>query len=242
MKICVAQTKPVTGNLEQNIIRHKEFIRLAASHGADIIIFPELSLTSYEPALAKALAMDVHDHRLDDFQTISNSKKITIGAGIPVRTEKGITIGMMVFQPHHERLVYAKKYIHPDEEEFFVPGQNFPTINIAANTIALAICYELSVLAHADEAFKNGATIYIASVAKFMNGIDKATQRLSEIARTQNVFVLMSNCIGHADGSICAGNTAAWNRQGVLLAQLDESNEGIVLLNTETERCTFHIL
>jgi predicted amidohydrolase len=242
MKICVAQTKPVTGNIEQNIIRHKEFIRLAASLGADIIVFPELSLTSYEPALAKALAVDIHDHRLDDFQTISNAKKITIGAGIPVRTKKGITIGMIVFQPHHERLLYAKKYIHPDEEEFFIPGQNFPAINVAANTIALAICYELSIPAHAAEAFTTGAGIYIASVAKFMNGIDKATQRLSEIARTQGVFTLMSNCIGHADGSICAGKTAAWNTQGVLLAQLDESSEGILLLDTETTGCTLQTL
>jgi predicted amidohydrolase len=75
-----------------------------------------------------------------------------------------------------------------------------------------------------------------------MNGIDKATQRLSEIARTQGVFTLMSNCIGHADGSICAGKTAAWNTQGVLLAQLDESSEGILLLDTETTGCTLQTL
>lgn len=242
MKICVAQTKPVTGNIEQNIIRHKEFIKLAVSLGADIIIFPELSLTSYEPALAKALAVDIQDHRLDDFQTISNAKKITIGAGIPVRTEKGIVIGMIVFQPHQERLVYAKKYIHPDEEEFFIPGQNFPTLNVASCPVALAICYEISIPEHAAEAFTHGAVIYIASVAKFKSGIDKATQRLSEIARTHGVFTLLSNCIGHADGSLCAGKTAAWNTQGALLAQLDESNEGILLMDTKTEHCTLKTL
>lgn len=242
MKICVAQTKPVTGNIEQNIIRHKEFIELATSHGAAVVIFPELSLTGYEPSLAKALVVDVHDSRLNDFQTISNAKKITIGTGVPVRTEKGIIIGMIVFQPNRERLIYAKKYIHPDEEEFFVPGRNFPTINIAGNTIALAICYELSVQAHADEAFKSGAAIYIASVAKVTNGVDKATQRLSEMARSQHVFTLMSNSIGTADGAICAGKTTAWSSQGEVLAQLDESHEGILILDTAAEHCTLHTL
>lgn len=242
MKICVAQTRPVTGDIQQNILRHKEFINRATSPGADIIIFPELSLTGYEPTLAKTLAVDLQDNRLDDFQTISNAQKITIGAGIPLRTEKGITISMILFQPHRERLVYAKKYIHPDEEEFFIPGQNFPTMAIAGNTVAFAICYELSVQAHADEAFQNGAAVYIASVAKFTNGVAKATQQLSEIAATRNVPVLMSNAIGAADGGMCAGKTAAWNAKGILLAGLDESHEGILILDTEAESCTVQIL
>ena len=228
MKICVAQTRPVTGDIEQNILRHKEFINHATSPGVDMIIFPELSLTGYEPTLAKALAVDLHDSRLDDFQSISNAQKITIGAGIPLKTEEGITISMIIFQPHRERLVYAKKYIHPDEEPFFIPGKNFPVMTIAGNTTALAICYELSVPAHADEAFKNGASIYIASVAKFTSGVDKATQRLAEIAQTKNAWVLMSNAIGPADGGICAGKTAAWNKEGTPLAQLNETNEGIL--------------
>lgn len=242
MKICVAQIKPVTGNIQSNIIRHKKFVHAAIAHYVDVIIFPELSLTGYEPTLAKALAVDLPDNRFDDFQTISNAQKITIGAGIPLRTEKGITISMIIFQPHQKQTVYAKRYIHPDEEEFFIPGHNFPTLALAGNTLALAICYELSVPAHADDAFKNGASVYIASVAKFTNGVDKATQRLSDIARTRSALVLMSNAIGAADGGICAGKSAAWNKDGTLLAQLDDSHEGILILDTETESCTVQLL
>jgi predicted amidohydrolase len=242
MKICAAQTQPVTGNIQANIIRHKQFVHAAIAHYADVIIFPELSLTGYEPTLAKALAVDINDHRLDDFQTICNERNISIGAGIPVRTEKGITIGMIVFQPNHEQSVYAKKYIHPDEEEFFIPGRNFPTLSLGGSRVALAICYELSIPAHADDAFKNGASVYIASVAKFTNGVDKATQRLSDIAHTRRALVLMSNAIGAADGGICAGKSAAWNKDGTLLAQLDDSHEGILILDTETESCTVQLL
>jgi len=242
MKICVAQTRPVTGDIEQNILRHKEVIHRATSLGSDVIIFPELSLTGYEPTLAKDLAIDLNDNRLDDFQTMSNAHKITIGAGIPVRTAKGITISMIIFQPHRERIAYSKKYIHPDEEEFFIAGQNFPTLAIAGHTIALAICYELSVSAHTDEAFRNGTAIYIASVAKFTKRIDKAMQQLSEIAGTKHAFVLMSNAIGPADGATCAGKTAAWNTNSTLINALSESQEGILILDTETESCSMQML
>ena len=52
MKICAAQTRPVKGNIQQNIENHKKLINLAVVNGADIIIFPELSITGYEPELA----------------------------------------------------------------------------------------------------------------------------------------------------------------------------------------------
>lgn len=242
MKICAAQIKPVTGDIDQNILHHKEVIARGNSLGADVIIFPELSLTGYEPTLAGTLAITLDDNRLDDFQTMSNDQNITIGAGIPVQTEKGITISMIIFQPHRERRVYSKKYIHPDEEEFFISGQNFPILTIAEHSVAFAICYELSVPAHAEEAFKNGAAIYIASVAKFTTGVDKAAQRLSEIAGTRHAFVLMCNAIGPADGAVCAGKTSAWNTNGTLIAQLNEPQEGILILDTETGVCFMHTL
>ena len=59
MKIAVAQTKPVTGDIDSNIKNHITLATVAADNGADIIIFPELSLTGYEPSLAKQLATDL---------------------------------------------------------------------------------------------------------------------------------------------------------------------------------------
>jgi predicted amidohydrolase len=47
--------------------------------------------------------------------------------------------------------------------------------------------------------------------------------------------VMMSNCIGQADGYECAGKTSIWNNQGVLLGQLDDKNEGVLILDTLTQ-------
>src|SRR5688500_4821533 len=100
MKICVVQTKPVKGRIDRNIHKHKQLINLAISHGAGIIIFPELSITGYEPELAKELAMEPDDPRLDDFQTISDARQVTIGVGVPTKNERGICISMILFHPN----------------------------------------------------------------------------------------------------------------------------------------------
>ena len=48
--------------------------------------------------------------------------------------------------------------------------------------------------------------------------------------------VLFSNCIGTSGGYECNGRTAVWNNKGVLLAQLGETNEGILILDTVTQQ------
>ena len=234
MKICVVQTRPVKGDIQANIAGHKRLIDLAISNQAGTIIFPELSVTGYEPELAHELAMDAYDVRLDDFQQISDNKSVTIGVGVPTRNDRGISISMIVFQPHTKRQIYSKKYLHEDELPFFVQGENTNAL-LGETNVALAICYELSVPQHAEDAVKSGAAIYIASAVKTKSGVEKAMQRLSEIALNYSLIVLLSNCIGISGGYDCDGRTSAWNNKGVLLAQLGEKKEGILIMDTETE-------
>lgn len=235
MKICVAQTKPVAGNVAQNIMQHKKLVNLAVLHGADLIIFPELSLTGYEPKLAQALATTKDDNRLDALQNISNEKGITIGAGMPLKSSEGVLIGMILFSPQQPRRSYAKQYLHEDETPYFIGGKEAVFLEEGGQKIALAICYELSVPAHAADAFTNGATIYIASVAKTEKGVMAATERLAAIARQYAVPVLMANCVGVCDGEVCAGHSSAWNYKGSLVAQLSSTSEGLIMMDTATE-------
>ena len=73
MKICVGQTRPVKGDIQTNIANHKKWIELAISNRAKIVIFPELSITGYEPELARELVVHQDDHRFDDFQMIADA-------------------------------------------------------------------------------------------------------------------------------------------------------------------------
>jgi predicted amidohydrolase len=238
MRICVAQTRPVKGDVQSNIEKHKAFIELATSNGADLVIFPELSVTSYEPELAKELATDPDDGRFDDFQTISDDRQITIGVGVPTKNGAGVSISMVLFQPHKERQTHSKKYLHSDEEPFFTSGQSTVDLTCGEVKIALAICYELSVPEHAEKAFKRGAKIYIASAAKSAVGVERAIERLSEIAAKYSMTVLMSNCVGRCDNFESAGRSSVWNDRGLLLGQLNDTDEGIIVIDTDTQELT----
>lgn len=232
MKIAVAQTKPVTGDIESNIKNHLKLSTLAADNGADIIIFPELSLTGYEPSLAKQLATSIDDSRLQVFQQLSNEKHITIGLGLPTNAETGIHITMVLFQPNTPRQANSKMYLHADEEPFFVSGENLPGLVINNTPIALAICYEIAIPQHSENAHKSGAQLYVASVAKTVKGIEKAWAGLSEIACKYEMTVLLSNCVGMCEDGLCGGKSAAWNKKGELLGQLNDTDEGILVFDT----------
>jgi len=59
MKICIAQTTSEKGNVQRNFENHLQFVERAIKLNADLIIFPELSITSYEPDLANELATEI---------------------------------------------------------------------------------------------------------------------------------------------------------------------------------------
>ena len=142
---------------------------------------------------------------------------------------------MVIFQPRKPRQTYSKKYIHADEESFFIPGKN-STTSVKGTNIALAICYELSIPEHSENAFKTGAEVYIASVAKTASGIETAVKTLAEVANKYSMTVLLSNCIGLSGGYDCTGKTSIWNNKGVQVGQLNDTNEGILIIDTATQK------
>ncbi len=137
---------------------------------ANMLVFPELSITGYEPLLASELATTQDDERFNDFQLISNGSKVVIGLGAPIQAEAGVMIGMVIFQPNKPRQTYSKQYLHADELPFFVPGDTPFFLEGDKDKIALAICYELFVPEHAVGAVANGANVYLCSVAKTVAG------------------------------------------------------------------------
>jgi len=234
MKLALAQTKPVTGNINANVVAHEQFILNAVALGADAIFFSELSLTGYEPALAEVLAIAPTDARLKLFQELSNQHILTIAVGAPLKTQAGIIIPLLIFQPGQSVLVYGKQYLHPDEEPWFVPGNNLAPISINDCRVGLAICYELSVEEHLNNVMPAKPDVYIASVAKFSKGIEPSYKRLATIAST-GLYTLFVNSVGKADNGVCAGGSAVWNRKGELLTSLDAHREGLLIFDTMTE-------
>jgi len=87
---------------------------------------------------------------------------------------------------------------------------------------------------HSADACKNGAQIYIASVAKTPTGVEKAITTLTVIAKNYGMTVLLSNCVGPTEDYLGGGRSSVWNNKGELLAQLNDSDEGILIVDTDT--------
>jgi predicted amidohydrolase len=160
-----------------------------------VIVFPELSLSGYEPKLANGLAIDHNDPRFSSLQELRDARDITIGAGMPIRGDKGTQIGMIVFIPARPRQLYCKQFLHSDELPYFVSGGHDLHLDFNEHRLAPAICYESLLPEHAEKAFKKGATLYVASVAKSAMGLEKAERHYPEIAREYSMPVLMSNLL-----------------------------------------------
>lgn len=235
MKICLAQTQSEAGNIQENIANHLKFVERAIVYKADLIIFPELSITNYEPQLAKTLATKVEDNLFNPFQKLSNEHGVVICVGMPTNATNGINISLLIFQPNKERDVYSKQLLHQDEEPYFLAGYKQTMLTIKATQIALGICYETLQEDHFVNTIQKGVDIYIASVAKSKKGIEEASEFFSKMAKAHGLPIMMVNCIGACDDFVSAGQSVVWNAKGELVSQLDATNQGILIYDFETE-------
>lgn len=238
MRIAVAQSRPKVGAIDENVESHMALVDLAVREQAELVVFPELSLTGYEPSLAKQLSCAVDDDRLQVFQASSDQRDVSIAIGVPLATSRLPLISTVVFRPRLTPFVYSKRFLHADEIAWFQPGQSEDCFISEDPKVALAICYELSCPGHAETAFSNGATVYVASVAKTKAGLQSGRDRLANLAFQKSALVLLANSIGFQDQVECCGGSSVWGRDGMLLGELDESREGIIVIDVSTEDIT----
>lgn len=234
MRIALVQTRPAKCEIAVNIRAHESWVKRVAARGADMALFPELSLLGYEPKHAARFAMRPDDARLDVFQMLSQALRITIGVGAPTPGDAGVRISMLVFQPNAARIVYSKQHLHTDERPYFVAGNGQITLSGGGQVVAPAICYESLLDCHSDAAAALGATVYAASVAKSALGVAKADAHYPSIARRHALRVLMVNCVGPCDDFEAVGCSSVWSSSGELLARLPATDEGVLLLDTTT--------
>ncbi|BCS85357.1 hydrolase [Prevotella herbatica] len=235
MRIATIQFEAIKGNIEKNLKNHLKWIKEVIRHQADIAFFPELSLTGYEPDLAESLATNQDDTRLDVIQSLSDENNITIGVGLPTKNERDVLVSMIIFQPHKERITYSKQYLYPPEESTFKAGKNSLVLKFKTEVVSPAICYETKNKAHCEFAKRNNATIYMASVLCSINGIDDEQKKLSGIARDNQLITLMANYVGTSGGYECAGKSAIWNKDGELIGQLGDKDEGFIIYDTKSK-------
>ncbi|QTN38690.1 carbon-nitrogen hydrolase family protein [Cryomorphaceae bacterium] len=230
MRIATAQIQPAPGDIARNIEQHVSWVERATSEEVQFLLFPELSLTGYEPELADALVLRADDPRLQIFSQLSTSGGLTVALSAPLRTKEGVQIALFIFQPGQEPITYAKQLLFKDEVPYFVPGDHQVMLDLQGRKLAPAICYESMQPSHNTKALELGAELYLASTAKTQEDIERSYAYFPKMAKKLNLQVLMANCIGPMADFIGAGQSAYWNAQGELQAQLSAEEEGLLIV------------
>ena len=234
MILAAAQTKPKRADIDANLMDHYRLIKLATTNGAQLIVFPELSITGYEREDAAQLAFTENDSRLDYLKKLATENKIIIIAGAPIRIGSNLFLGEFCIAPDNSVSIYTKQFLHTGEEVYYQPSFDYnPTIEIEDERIACAICADIDHSKHPENASKRNSSTYIASIFFSPNGIPQAHQSLQSYASLYQMNVLMANFGGDSYGSPSGGRSAFWNNKGELIAQMKDSDSGLLLVEKQ---------
>jgi len=236
--LAAAQSISIPGDVPANIERHLALMRTAAEHGVQLLVFPELSLTGYEPSLAAALAIAPQDAVLAPLRELARTLQLTAVVGMPVRLapEDGVLIGALVLGADGSLAIYTKQHLHAGEEVAFVPGQSGATLELGRDRVALAVCADFSHASHPRAAADSGATVYAAGVLISEGGYATDSALLQGYAAEHGLVVLMANHGGPSGGWVCAGRSAIWAADGGLLVTAPGVGEALVIARRDDGR------
>lgn len=220
LTIAAAQSISVAGDLPGNIARHLDFMAAAAEQGVQLLVFPELSLTGYEPERAADLAVAPEAAVLQPLRDGARALGLTAVVGMPLRLVPGggVLIGALVLAADGSLAVYSKQHLHPGEERVFIPGSGGNNLRFGADSVALAVCADFSHAGHARAAAQSGAGLYAAGVLVGESGYGVDSALLQGYARDHRMLVLMANHGGPTGGWVSAGSSAIWGADGELIA------------------------
>lgn len=235
LTLAAAQTFSIPGDVAANIQRHLVMMQAAAEHGVQWLVFPELSLTGYEPFLAADLAIAPESDVLAPLREMARELRLTAVVGMPVRLapQAGVLIGALVLGADGSIGVYTKQHLHSGEELAFTAGQGGEILDWESERIALAVCADFSHASHPRLAAASGATVYAAGVLVSEGGYAADSALLQGYASEHGMLVLMANHGGPSGGWTCAGRSAVWTADGNLLAAAPGVGEALVIARRE---------
>lgn len=241
VRIAAGQFAPVSGSIKKNMHYHEMLVTSAASAGVNLIIFPELSLTGYEPELAEELAL-ADDIGLQPLQALSDKYNMTIIAGAPLKVKRGKpAIGACIISSNRHISYYRKMYLHPGESDYFSAGEAECVFTEHPFNIGMAICADAGQQAHIEQTVKLGADVYLNSVLS-AGGYDKDASLLKSYAARYAMPTMMANYCGPSGGWEPVGKSAVWNAKGELIAQAPEDRVALVIMDIQDGKCSGEVI
>lgn len=229
-----AQCSAVAGDIAANVRRHLDVMDAAHGQCVNVLVFPELSLTGYEPALAAGLAHPADTDCVAPLRARARDTGMTAIVGLPLRSSVADKpfIAAFILHPDGTLTVQTKQHLHAGEERYFCAGTGGPLLDAGGVPLALAICADFGQPAHAAAAASTGARLYAASALIGESGYPVDSALLQGHAQRHGMAVLLANHGGPTGGWTSAGRSAFWDEQGRLIAALPGPGDGLLVVRT----------
>jgi len=220
-RIQLAQIEPALGNLPANLEIHLHEIATAAEAGADLVLFPELSLTGY---FLKDQTSDVAlgAEAAELAALAERSRDISIAVGFVERARDGRIYNSMALLEDGKlagihRKVHLVHYGMFDEGRDFAPGERFLPIESRHGRFGILICEDMWHLPTSWLYFLAGVDAILVPSSSPGRGVSEDEARLRS-ARVWNTlqealalffqtWIVYVNRVGSEDGiAFCGGS------------------------------------
>jgi NAD+ synthase (glutamine-hydrolysing) len=249
MLIALAQINPVVGDLEYNAGKILEYINKADAARADLVVFPELTLTGYPPQdlLLDKQFLDAVEDKLQEISRVSGDTGVILGA--PMRGPNGLYNAAALLYRGKLRDVQYKSLIPFydifDEKRYFEPAKERKCLVFKDIQLGITVCediwndkdywnrqrYDKDPV---EELVQQGAEIIInLSASPYHYGkYALRTDMLSKVAAKHGVDMVYVNQVGGNDHLIFDGSSVAVNKVGAICLQLSKFAEDFAVFDT----------
>jgi NAD+ synthase (glutamine-hydrolysing) len=236
VRVALAQINTVVGDLEGNRARILAALDDARAAGADVLVTPELAVTSYppedlllRPAFVRAAAESARE-------IAAACTGIVALVGTPWRVEGGIANACAACADGAIVAVYRKRLLPNygvfDEERYFEPGDEPLVVTAAGVRAGLSVCEDVWQPGPAAELAAAGADLLVnLSASPFHVG--KAEDReamLAGRARDNGLPLVFCNAVGGQDELLFDGHSVVLDAAGEVLARAPGFEEHLLVV------------
>jgi NAD+ synthase/NAD+ synthase (glutamine-hydrolysing) len=263
MRIALGQINTTVGDLAGNAALMLRTARRAAEAGADVVVFPELSLIGYPPQdlLDRPALLEQAAATIEQLAADAAPLRIPIICGTvePVDSPEGKRIwntaavlqrGRVYFR---QRKMLLPNYDVFDEQRYFRSADKQDLLHLGANPVALTICEDAWNDKHfwdkrlyerdpVDELTQQGAKVLISiNASPYSQGKrEQRRQIFSNTARRHGIPVVYVNQVGGNDQLVFDGSSFALDATGRVIAQAASFAEDLVIADLNANRGDVH--